>query len=430
MGRTNPYDDYDIYDPYDDDEDASGAFSFVEDEYDSIDQGSGDGFTYVDSPFDMSAAQEASSREFPATQLHAPYVDPIPSPQPSTQDGVLRRRRRKRDDKEGQPSLNARQPVDARRPIVQEPPLERVPRKRRRKHHFGCLFTLILIVALVVGAYWVVAHPIDERLAFSPAEQESVQGTLSWSIPGFPYYALALGSDAREGDTFSRTDSMVLMRVDLVGGKLTLVSIPRDTLVEIDGHGKQKINAAYAFGGAGGAVKEVAKITGVPINHVAVIHFEELVGLIDYLGGVTVNVPVDVYDPDYTGLALSSGIQTMDGQTALLWARTRHGFENDDYQRQEDQRILLTAIMNRVLSLSPAEIPKALEYIGDLVGTDMRCYNLVPLFLRFKLTNPTVYSCALPTSSEVIDGTWYEILDEYAASNLMKVVDSGGSPNA
>ncbi len=430
MSRTNPYDDYDIYDPYDDEEDASGAFSFVEDEYDSLGQAAGDGFTYVDSPIDMSAAQDTASREYPATQLHTPYVDPIPSPQPSTSDGVLRRRRRNRDcdNSNRQPLSGAQQPLDARQ-VIQETTPGRAPRKHKRKHHFGCLFTLLLMVGLVVGAYWIVAHPIDERLAFSPAEQESVKGTLSWSIPGFPYYVLVLGSDAREGDTYSRTDSMVLMRVDIVGGKLTLVSIPRDTLVEIDGYGTQKINAAYAFGGAGGAVREVAKVTGTRINHVAVIHFEELVELIDYLGGVTVNVPVDVYDPDYTGLVLSAGIQTMDGQTALLWARSRHGFEDDDYQRQEDQRILLTAIMNRVLSLSPAEMPKALEYIGDLVGTDMRCYNLVPLFLRFKLANPTVYSCALPTKSEVIDGIWYEILDESGTSSLMKVVDSGGNPN-
>ena len=221
---------------------------------------------------------------------------------------------------------------------------------------------------------------------------------------------------------------MLLARIDFLAAKVTLVSIPRDTKVEIEGHGTQKINAAYAFGGAGGAANAVSKLMNVPINHVAVVHFEELASLVDYLGGVTVNVPVSVYDPEYTGLILDEGTQTLDGQTALLWARTRHGFETGDYQRQEDQRILLSAIMNRTLSLSPREMPGALDRIGELVGTDLRCYNLVPLFLRFKLSNPVVYSCTIPSTTAMIDGVSYVIADEAALAQLMQVVNAGGDP--
>ena len=422
MSNNNPYDDYDALDPFDDD--SSGAFSFVEDEYDSMVDGVGDGFTYVDDPVDATAPHmgRGSTEAMPATQVRANFGEPVVTQQDIPQGGVLRRRKKRpRNDRyAAQP-----QPMQAPMPA----PEQRRPVRRRRKHHFGCLFTLLVLVALAVGAYWVVAHPIDEQLAFDPAEEQTVKGTLSFSIPGMPYYVLALGSDAREGDTYSRTDTMMLVRVDLIGGKITMVSIPRDTKVEIEGHGTSKINAAYAYGGAGGAVRAVSKLTGVPINHVAVIHFEELVGLIDYLGGVTVNVPVDVNDPEHSGLVLSSGMQTMDGETALAWARTRYGFEEGDYQRQEDQRILISAILNRVLSLSPTEMPRALKQIGGLVGTDMRCYNLAPLFVRFKLLSPTVYSCALPTTSELIDNIWYEILDESESAELMRVVNAGGDPS-
>ena len=420
----NPYDDYDALDPFADDEDASGAFDFVEDEYDSMEHtAAGDGFTYVDTPLDMSSARRGSTEAMPQTQVRAAFGEVVSRPQGAEQGnagGVLRRRH-----KRGARHDEDRRPVPEPSPSLRQAPR---PRRRRRRHH-GCLVTLLLMVAAVVGLYWVLAHPIDEQLAFGDAEQQTVQGTLSWSIPGTPYYVLALGSDAREGDTYSRTDSMVLIRVDFWGGKLTMVSIPRDTQIQIEGQGTQKINAAYAFGGAGGAVRAVSELAGVPIHHVAVIHFEELVGLIDYLGGVTVNVPVDVYDPDYTGLVLDAGTQTLDGQTALLWARTRHGFADDDYQRQEDQRILLTAIMNRFLSLSPTEMPQALRQVGGLVGTDMRCYDLVPLLIRFKLANPVVYSCALPTTSSYEDDLWYEILDKTAAAELMRVVDAGGDPS-
>ena len=302
------------------------------------------------------------------------------------------------------------------------------PRPRRRKRRHGCLITLLVLVALVVGAYWVVAHPIDEKLAFTPQEQSSVNGSLSWSMPGMPYYLLALGSDAREGDEFSRTDTMVLVRVDMLGGKLTLLSIPHDTMVEIPGHGTQKINAAYAFGGVGGAVNAVSKLTGVPIHHVAVVHFDELVGLVDYLGGVTVNVPVGVEYDNYSGLSIDSGVQTLDGETALAWARTRYSYERGDFQRQENQRILITAIMNRMLSLSPKRIPGALDQMGDLIGTDLRCYNLVPLFLRFKLANPVVYSTSVPSDTAMVDGVSYVVADEAALASLMRTIDSGGDP--
>jgi len=461
MSAKNPYDGYDSINTQDPDTldsdlypdavpDGTASFSFVEDEYDSMDQGVDEGFVY---PNEVKAAsarrvptvgRSGSTAEMPRTQVRpAAGFAPRVTTASHRQGGVLHRRKKNKQRAQRDERYDDRfddryddrydRSVDTYAPPMEQdydaPRRARRPRQRRR-HHFGCFFTLLCIVALVVGAYWVVAHPIDDELAFSPAEQQTVNGSLSWNLPGMPYYVLALGSDAREGEAASRTDTMMLVRVDLIGGKLTMVSIPRDTMVSIDGYGTSKINAAYAYGNAGGAVRAVTRLTGVPIHHVAVVHFEELVGLVDYLGGVTVNVPVDVYDPDYSGLSLSAGMQTMDGQTALLFARSRHGFEDGDYQRQENQRILLTAIMNRMLSLSPREIPGALRQIGNLVGTDMRCYDLVPLFLRLKLANPTVYSCALPTTSDMIDGYWYEIVDQTAMQQLLRVVNSGGDPSA
>lgn len=454
MSQYNPYDDYDSIDPWDDDTQPrpgapshnavakgdTAAWEPVPD-YDA------DAPEYDAADYDAGASHAApgegkgSTMLLPKTLVRSEFGDPVdddrfgPVEPTARHDsgGVLRRRKRSRRV-HAQEQPPAAPPYD---PSYDDPRAarpgrvrrERAPRRRRFRRRLGCLVPLAIVVALVVGVYTVLAGPIDRQLAFSDAEQQTVNGSLSWSVPGMPYYVLALGSDAREGDGASRTDTMVLIRVDLLGGKLTMVSIPRDTLVDIEGYGGSKINAAYAYGAAGGAVRAVQKLTGVGVNHVAVVHFEELVGLIDYLGGVTVNVPVDVYDPTYSGLSLSAGTQTLDGQTALAWARTRYGFENGDYQRQEDQRILITAIINRVLSLSPREIPAALEQMGGLIGTDMRCYNLVPALLRFKLANPTVYSCAVPTRSEYIDGGWYEIADEQAMQDMLRIVNAGGDPS-
>ena len=415
MSSRNPYDDYDAIDPWKDDSqelDESGGFEFVEDEYDSMDSAGEDGL-------------EFNPNQIPQTMVRPPLVDTAqyanPTPQ-GPQPGVLHRNRKRREQEDQRRVAPRISPGQGYMPVDVQP-----PRRRRRRRH-GCLITILLLVGIVVGAYWVLLRPLDEKLAFSPAEQQTLSGgKLSWYVPLTPYNLLALGSDAREGEEVSRTDTMLLVRVDLVGGKITLVSIPRDTRVELPGYGTSKINAAYAYDGVGGSVAAVSKLLGVPINHAAVIHFEELAGLIDYLGGVSVNVPVGVEDP-YTGISLSSGMQLLDGQTAVLWARSRYGYEAGDVQRQEDQRILLTSIMNRMLSLSPNQIPGALDRLSDLIGTDLRCYNLLPLFLRLKISQPTIYSCSVPTTSAYLDGQWYEVADDAEVARLMRVVTSGENP--
>lgn len=437
---NNPYDDYDAFDPLADEEEE-GNFEYVEDDLGYTDNIVGEGF---DAPEYVPAASDLPKtmvRKRPLVQEEASQSQDLRSD--SRQGGgILRRvRGRKRQRREEDPLADryvgvapVPSPPQAE-PRPEPSPARRPPRTRRRRgrgrRRHGCLFTLlVLAVVFTVGAYWAVAHPIDEQLAFSPQEQQSVNGTTSWSIPGMPYYVLALGSDAQEGTTGARSDTMMLIRVDLLGGKLTMLSIPRDTKVELDGYGTQKINAAYAFEGPGGAVRAVSKLTGVGINHVAVVHLSELAGLVEYLGGVTVNVPEAAYDPDHTGIDIDSGLQTLDGDTAVAWARTRYGYERGDFQRQEDQRILLEAIMNRMLSLSPRQMPGAIREVGGLIGTDMRCYDLVPLLLRFKLSNPTVYSCSVPSTTATIDGVSYVIADEAALASMMRTINAGGDPNA
>jgi LCP family protein required for cell wall assembly len=274
----------------------------------------------------------------------------------------------------------------------------------------------------------VVFSPVDRSIALPKEEREGLSQELKGHVPGMPYYVLALGSDARKNDTVSRSDTMILVRVDPLGGKLTMLSIPRDTMVEIEGYGTQKINAAYAFGGAACAVHEVSELTGVPISHVAVIKFDGIEGLVDALGGVTVNVPVAVYDPDYTGLELPAGEQEMDGHTALLFSRVRHGFDLGDYQRQIDQRILIKAIMDKALSLGPTKLPSVLGSMNGLLGTTMRCYSIVPLMLRLKIGGATVYQATVPSDTAMVDGVSYVIADDEALAEMMAVIDAGGDP--
>ena len=139
---------------------------------------------------------------------------------------------------------------------------------------------------------------------------------------------LLMGTDKSEdrdasgefGDAY-RSDSMMLARIDPQQKKVTLVSIERDTLVDIDGYGINKINAAYALGGPSLAVKTVSEFAGVPISHYAEINFDGFKAVVDALGGVDVNVSIDIDDPEAGG-SLSAGEQAINGDQALILCRS------------------------------------------------------------------------------------------------------------
>ncbi|MEE1044620.1 MAG: LCP family protein [Olegusella sp.] len=306
------------------------------------------------------------------------------------------------------------------------------PRRRRREHTRRAhpvrrvLLTLIAVLAVV---YAVVCVPIDRSIAFDEAEGQSVREATQMRVPFMPYYVLLMGSDARDGDTVSRTDTMMLARIDVVRNQITLVSIPRDTMVQIEGHGTQKINAAYAFGGAGGAVSAVSELTGTAISEAAVIRFDGVATLVDAIGGITVDVPVEVNDPDYTGLVLPAGPTQMDGQTALLFSRVRHGFALGDFQRQVDQALVIQAIIDKVRTLPPTQLPQVAASMGDLLDTSMRCYDIVPILVRMLAGGPTIYRASVPSTTEYVDGVSYVIADQAALAQMMATVDAGGDPS-
>ncbi|MGH2970438.1 MAG: LCP family protein, partial [Solirubrobacteraceae bacterium] len=183
-----------------------------------------------------------------------------------------------------------------------------------------------------------------------------------------PNTVLMLGSDARPKGTKeaganvigtpSRSDSILLMRVG--GGANATLSIPRDTVVDIPGRGRNKINAAYALGGPSLAIKTVESYLGIDVNHLVEVNFENFPQLIDSLGGITYKggcvvsrINGGTRNGGYT-LRLKAGEHEIDGKQALALARTR---KNDCARREDDrtrarrQQKILGAIKDKVISL-------------------------------------------------------------------------------
>ena len=180
----------------------------------------------------------------------------------------------------------------------------------------AALAVVIVVVLAIVGWY------LQVSLAMRPSDD--VSGSVSGPGIGKPYYVLLMGSDSRdEAEDTARADSMILCRVDEAAKQVTMVSMPRDLLVEIPGHGKGKLNSALAYEGYSGAIDAVSKVAGVPISYYATIYFSGFEKLVDDLGGVTVQVPEGTY---YDGVWVPAGdASRINGKEALVLARCRHG---------------------------------------------------------------------------------------------------------
>ena len=238
------------------------------------------------------------------------------------------------------------------------------------------------------------------------------------------FYMLILGSDAREDET-SRSDVIMLVRVDPAAATVTLVSIPRDTMVYIDGHWLQKINAAYAYDGASGAVETVSEFAGVEISHYVEVHFEEFVEVIDALGGIEVNVPQDI---SFDGETIEAGEQTLTGEQALAFARDRYHVSGGDFGRAQAQRMIVEAVARKVLDSSATELPGIVSELAGSISTDLAASDLVGLALEFWGEDLTFYSAACPSYTYEYAGVSYVATMYDAWRAMMQRVDAGLDP--
>lgn len=169
------------------------------------------------------------------------------------------------------------------------------------------------------------------------------------NTPGTTY--LLAGSDERppgvdDGTEGARTDTILLLQVPS-SGPTALISLPRDSFVEIPGHGSSKLNAAYSWGGAPLLVQTVEKLTGMTIDHYVEVGFGGVEGVVDALGGVTLCSDLDVVDAK-SGFTWTPGCHENSGAQALLFARMRYSDPQGDIGRAARQRQLISVIADAV----------------------------------------------------------------------------------
>jgi LCP family protein required for cell wall assembly len=161
-----------------------------------------------------------------------------------------------------------------------------------------------------------------------------------------PLFILSLGSDARPGQaiTRQRSDSIHIIGIDLATNHATILGFPRDSWVNIPGHGTNKINSAMSAGGPDLTIRTIEDLTGIPIDFWMLTSFPGLVTMVDHIGGLEVDVPYPMHD-SFSHANFSPGVHHMRGKAALAFARDRHDVPGGDLGRSKDQGILLLSAL-------------------------------------------------------------------------------------
>jgi LCP family protein required for cell wall assembly len=273
-------------------------------------------------------------------------------------------------------------------PLEQAPQRLKAERDRRRNRYkkvalFSAVAVAVLAVVASAGAYaWL--RQLENTMRPSVQDAE-LMASLEKTEPQKPYTVLLLGADKRNTEEPYRTDTMILAKVDPQQGQVWLLSIPRDTRVDVPGHGSVKINQAYTIGGPQGSIEAVRDLTGVAINHYMEMDFEGFAKAVDALGGVWLDVPVAIDDWDasshsrnHRAAQIDAGYQLLDGEHALTFVRARHQFVDQDFSRMKNQQAFFKALADQIAkSQNIVKLPRVVSTVAPFIETDMSLIDMV-----------------------------------------------------
>lgn len=307
---------------------------------------------------------------------------------------------------------------------------------QERKRWLGWLLAGLIITAVIGGfAFYRPFHSNVQAVA--PLEPAPPKPDLD-SLPGERYTFLVMGVDNTDGE-FGRADSMAVVSYDPKAQRLAMLSVPRDTWTLIPGHGYDKINHAYAYGGHELAIDTVERMLGIDINHWVTLSFEGFMQVIDAVGGVEIDVPKRLYydDPfdDRLGgeglvIDIQPGLQSMDGLTALKYARFRADEEGDVGRMRRQQEVIRALMKQAATPAILARVPQLIPAMYSAVGTDLSVAEILKLAAvgREALSKPLVTG-SLGGDPIMIDGVFYFATDLEASRSVAYEVLVGQPPD-
>ncbi|HJZ62005.1 MAG TPA: LCP family protein [Miltoncostaeaceae bacterium] len=267
---------------------------------------------------------------------------------------------------------------------------------RRRRPWFTVLAWVVVLAVGSAAAAALYAAKLADRALSNPANDtvaiRQARKILDPHLPGRPYNVLIIGSDKRPGRQGAgdngRSDTLILVRLDFKAGFISMLSFPRDLYVPIPGHGQNKINSAFSFGGPKLTVETVRQLTGEPINNFFNIDFKAFVQLVNNTGGIYLDVDRRYFNdnsgpgPSYAKINIQPGYQLLNGDNALDYVRFRH--TDSDFARIVRQQAFLSELKRQTNGLSG--LNNIVDAIHDNVTTDLRSTSKLKDFLEFAFT--------------------------------------------
>lgn len=308
-----------------------------------------------------------------------------------------------------------------------------IKKKGKNKVLIGFLVVLVAVLGLGIGgvlygySFFNKINTVNidsDDLGIDPETDEKLS-----SYSNIENIAL-FGVDTAEGDV-GRSDSIMILTIDKNNNKIKLTSIMRDSYVNIIGTSKDKLNHAYAYGGAQLAMKTLNNNFDLNIKDFASVNFSGLQKIIDILGGVEITVTQDEiphlanyinsinsFTNEKAEAITKPGTYTLNGTQALAYTRIRYT-EGNDYKRTERQRTVLTQVFEKIKATSVTEWPSLLNEILPLVETNMDASQILGLGNSIiKMGNVQVEQERFPldedSSGTMIDGVYYLQFDEEA----------------
>ncbi|MGM8212538.1 LCP family glycopolymer transferase [Virgibacillus sp. W0430] len=218
---------------------------------------------------------------------------------------------------------------------------------------------------------------------------------------------LLLGVDERDGDK-GRSDTMILMSLNPKTDAMLMLSIPRDTYVEIPGHGKDKINHAYAFGGVELSVQTVEENFQIPVHFYSKVNMEGFKLGIDAIDGVTIK---NEQAFSQGGHQFPEGEIHLNGTEALDYIRMRKKDPRGDLGRNERQRKVVAAAVDNAASFSSiSKVGNILDIVGENVKTDLNMNRMQSLFTNYRSVRNNSKQIELHGTGETINGVWYYVV--------------------
>jgi polyisoprenyl-teichoic acid--peptidoglycan teichoic acid transferase len=263
-------------------------------------------------------------------------------------------------------------------------------KERRAAHRRWWLWSVPVVLAGLILGIVIVAGPVQTKLLGNSTEigpQRVEASPTGWiqrilggdgRITDGPLNVLVLGVDTRPDDEEmgSRTDTIMLVQVMPKTGDVKLLSVPRDLLVEVEPGVKDRINAAYNYGGIDQTITALENCTDVPIEHYAIIDFEGFSEVISTMGGVKVDVGHGEFPEKWH---MGEGVQRLGGRKALFYARYR-GTPGGDLDRMERQRELVAALRSKALRWNTVKkMPETIKVMDQNVQTDLGVEDAISL---------------------------------------------------